>query len=265
MKSRHHLSALATLGLCLFAFPGCSDKVDSEEWGANHARLQTIGNRGHTAEDDVPFALDRLENGSASERVLAAWALGEIRHSAAEPHLREAFEDRDANVRGNALVALLELKPGDWVDLLARGLQDKDTFVQQTTLSRMPDPTPPALLDPIAGLLVDAPDEAIRIGAADALGEARGEGVADALARGTEDDAKDVRVHVAFALGKIQDAAAVPVLTSLLDDESWEVRANAVQSLGKYREPAALEAIRGMVDDTNASVRAVAMRLVERS
>lgn len=262
MASQRFLSSL--LCLSLIAFVGCSDEVDSEEWSENHARLQTIGNRGHTGEDDVPFVLDRLANGSAGERVLAAWALGEIGHSAAEPNLREAFEDRDANVRGNALAALIKLKPADWVELLARGLQDRDPFVQQTTLSQIPDLTPPALVDPIAGLLVEARDEAIRIAAADALGGTRGEGVAEALARGATDDAKDVRVHVAFALGKIEDAAAVPVLTSLLEDDSWEVRANAVQSLGKYRVPEALEAIRGMVDDTNASVRAVAMRLVER-
>jgi HEAT repeat protein len=261
MSSQRFLSSL--LCLSLIALVGCSDRADSEEWSESHARLQTIGNRGHTGEDDVPFALDRLKNGSAGERVLAAWALGEIGHSAAEPNLREAFEDRNADVRGNALAALIKLQPADRVDLLARGLRDRDPFVQQTTLSQMPDVTPRALLDPIAALLVEAPDEAIRIGAADALGTARGEGVADALARGAADEAKDVRVHVAFALGKIEDSAAVPVLTSLLDDESWEVRANSVQSLGKYRDPEALEAIRRMVDDTNASVRAVALRLVE--
>ena len=140
-----------------------------------------------TAEDDVPFALDRLEHGSASERVVAAWALGAIRHAGAEPKLREALDDKDANVRSNALGALLELGPADWVDLLARGLADKDPFVQQSTLSQMPDLTPRVLIEPISALLVESDDEPVRIGAADALGEARGAGVAEALAHGAAD------------------------------------------------------------------------------
>jgi len=267
MRSERSLKVVAALGLCLsivFA-AGCNSggSDDPGEWSEAHERLQTIGDHGMTAGDDVPFALERLENGGSTERVLAAWALGEIRHAGAEPKLREALDDRNANVRANVVGALLKLKPADWVDVLARGLADKDPFVQQSTLSQMSDLTPRALVEPISGLLVDSGDEAVRIGSADALGEARGDGVADALARGAGDEVKDVRVHVAFALGKIEDSAAIPVLASLLEDESWEVRANAVQALGKYREPAALEAVRGMLDDPNSSVRAVAGSIVD--
>ncbi len=259
----------SVLGLCLSLVlaAGCgsggSGSGNQGEWTEAHQRLQTIGDRGSTAEDDVPFALDRLEHGSASERVVAAWALGAIRHAGAEPKLREALDDKDANVRSNALGALLELGPADWVDVLARGLADKDPFVQQSTLSQMSDPTPRALVEPISALLVGSEDESVRIGAADALGEARGDGLAEALAQGAADAAKDVRVHVAFALGKIKNSAAIPVLASLLEDESWEVRANAVQALGKYREPDSLEAVRGMLDDPNGSVRAVAASIVD--
>lgn len=251
-----------SLSLVLATACGGSGSGDQGEWTEVHQRLQTIGDHGVTAEDDVPFALDRLENGSASERVVAAWALGAIRHAGAEPKLRETLDDRDANVRSNVLGALLELGPADWVELLARGLADDDPFVQQSTLSRMPDPTPRALIEPISALLVESKDEPVRIGAADALGEARGGGVAEALVQGADDESKDVRVHVAFALGKIEDGAAIPVLASLLEDESWEVRANAVQALGKYREPDALEAVRSVLDDPNESVRAVAAAIV---
>ena len=257
----------SVLGLCLSLVLAAScgsggGSGDQGEWTEVHARLQTIGDRGITAEDDVPFALDRLENGSTRERVVAAWALGMIRHTGAEPKLREALDDKDANVRSNALGALLKLGPADWVDLLARGLADKDPFVQQSTLSQMSDPTPGALIEPISALLLKSEDELVRIGAADALGEARGDEVAEALAHGAADAAEDVRVHVAFALGKIESRAAIPVLASLLEDPSWEVRANAVQALGKYREPDALEAVRGMLDDPNGSVRAVAASIV---
>jgi len=256
----------SVLGFCLALVlaAGC-DSGGSEgpgEWTEVHERLQMIGDHGLTAEDDVPFALERLEKGSASERVLAAWALGEIAHAGAEPKLREALRDEDSNVRGNVIGALLKLEPVDWVDVLARGLADKDPFVQQATLSQMPDRTPSELVDPISELLVNSEDEPVRIGAADALGEARGDGVTEALARGAVDAAKDVRVHVAFALGKIENSSAVPVLTKLLEDESWEVRANAVQALGKYRLPEALEAVRGMLDDPSGSVRAVAESIV---
>jgi len=211
-------SLILATSLLLVLAAGCSGESGDPargEWTAAHERLKTIGDHGMTASDDVPFALDRLKNGSTGERVLAAWALGEIGHAGAEPALREAFEDKDANVRSNALGALV------------------------------------------------SEDEPVRIGAADALGAARGDGVAEALARGATAAAKDVRVHVAFALGKIEDAAAIPVLASLLEDESWEVRANAVQALGKYGEPAAVEAVRGMLDDPNASVRAVAQSIVD--
>jgi HEAT repeat protein len=254
--------AWACLSIVLAGGCGSGEPEGPGEWTEAHARLQTIGDRGIVGEDDVPFALERLENGKATERVLAAWALGEIRHAGAEDELRAALDDRDANVRGNVVGALLKLKPDDWVDVLALGLGDKDPFVQQATLSQMPDPTPAALVEPISALLMDSEDEAVRIGAADALGVARGDDVAEALARGTGDAAKDVRVHVAFALGKIDNSAAVPVLASLLEDESWEVRANAVQALGKYRLPEALEAVRGALDDPNESVRAVAESIV---
>jgi HEAT repeat protein len=253
------------LGLSLVLAIGCGpggDSGDPGEWTEVHERLQTIGDHGITAEDDVPFTLERLENGSASERVVAAWALGMIRHAGAEPKLRDALDDKNANVRSNVLGALLKLGPADGVDLLARGLADKDPFVQQSTLSQMSDPTPEALIEPISALLVESEDELVRIGAADTLGEARGDGVAEALARGAADAAKDVRVHVAFALGKIESRTAIPVLASLLEDPSWEVRANAVQALGKYEEPDALEAVRGMLDDPNESVRAVAASIV---
>ncbi len=229
------------------------------EWTDVHKRLQRLGEHGLTAEDDVPFALEKLENGSTTERVVAAWALGRIRHAGAEPKLREALEDDDANVRSNALGALLQLETADSVELLARGLGDDDPFVQQSTLTQMPEPAPLALAGAVSDLLVGSADEAVRIAAADALGTARGDGVAEALRRGAADEAKDVRVHVAFALGKIGDEAAVPVLISLLADESWEVRANALQALGKYGDDErALEAARGMLDDPNSSVRAVA-------
>lgn len=266
MRSDRFLFPSAVLGLCLslvFA-SGCDSggSVDPGEWTAAQERLQTIGDHGISAEDDVPFALNRLENGSASERVIAAWALGEIAHAGAEAKLREALDDPNANVRANVVGALFKLQPADWVDVLARGLADRDPFVQQSTLSQMPDLTPPALVAPISELLVEPEDEAVRIGAADALGGARGDKVVKALARGADDTAKDVRVHVAFALGKIENSTAVPVLASLLQDESWEVRANAVQALGKYRLPEALEAVRGMLDDPNGSVRAVAETII---
>ena len=251
--------------MCLsLAVVGCSGKPGSGdgEWTANHERLQTIADHGLAGEDDVPFALERLENGSVTERVLAAWALGEIEHAGAEPKLREALEDPDANVRSNVVGALIKLEPGDWVDILATGLSDRDSFVQQSTLSQLPEPTPLALVESISGLLNDSDDETVRIGAADALGAARGDGVAEALARGATDLAKDVRVHVAFALGKIEDSAAIPVLVTLLTDEQWEVRANAVQALGKYEDPGALEAVRGMLEDSSESVRTVAASIV---
>jgi HEAT repeat protein len=265
MRPDRFFSATCSFVLCLsLVAAGCSGDPGSEdgEWTANHARLQTIGDHGLTGEDDVPFALERLEHGSATERVLAAWALGEIEHAGAEPQLRAALDDPDANVRGNVVGALVKLKPADWVEVLARGLSDKDSFVQQSTLSQMPEPTPLALVEPISGLLIDSGDETVRIGAADALGSARGDGVTDALALGVGDAARDVRVHVAFALGKIEDSAAIPVLVTLLADEQWEVRANAVQALGKYKDAKALEAVRGMLEDSSESVRAVAASIV---
>jgi len=259
------LLALGMVGVLSVACgSGGSGASGQEDWTEVHSRLQTIGEHGIHAEDDVRFALDRLENGRGSERVVAAWALGSIRHGGADPLLREALEDDDPNLRSNAIGALLALESSDWVDVLATGLSDGTAFVQQATLSLMPDTTPPALLEPIAALLVESEDESVRIGAADALGATRGEGVAEALSRGAADPAKDVRVHVAFALGKIEHDAAVPVLTSLLEDESWEVRANAVQALGRYDEPAALEVVQEMLEDPNGSVRAVAQSIVDR-
>jgi hypothetical protein len=223
-----------------------------------------LGEVGSDDPREIEFALDRLAGGSTGERALAAWALGAIRHAPAENALRAALDDRDKSVRANAIAALFALAPDDWAGIAERGLTDGEPFVQQATLSKMPDLTPAPLVDPIGALLAGSADESVRIGAADALGLARSDRAVQALRGGIEDASTDVRVHVAFALGRVEHPDAVAMLAALLDDESWEVRANACRALGKYDTPEALEAVRSVVKDPHAQVRAVALRIVER-
>jgi HEAT repeat protein len=226
--------------------------------------LQLLGESGSKDPEEIAFALDRLQNGSAGERVVAAWALGAIRYAEAEGALRGALDDKDMNVRANAIGALFALAPEDWPEIVARGLTDDEVFVQQSTLSKMPDLTPAELIGRIGALLVDSEDETVRAGAADALGKANGgDDAVRALGAGVSDASTEVRSHVAFALGKAENSTAIPLLSMLLGDADWKVRANACQALGHYRTPEALEAIAGALEDPNSQVRAVAQRVSE--
>ena len=263
--SRRLLSA--ALFLCVLSASGCDS--DSEPaaaaWGDGHARLQLLGESGSRDPDEIAFALDRLRDGSAGERVVAAWALGAIRHAEAEGALRGALDDKDMNVRANAIGALFALAPEDWPEIVARGLNDDEVFVQQSTLSKMPDLTPAALVPQIGALLANSEDEAVRVGAADALGKANGgDDAVRALGAGVLDTSAEVRSHVAFALGKAENSSAIEFLSTLLGDEDWKVRANACQALGHYRTPEAIEAIGRALEDPNSQVRAVAQRVSER-
>ena len=261
-----HRTASVLLLAAALSVSGCgsSDESIAKEWSEHHGRLQKLGEIGSDDPQEIEFALDRLANGKTGERAIAAWALGVIRHAPADPALRKAFDDKDKSVRANAIAALFALAPVDWAEVAARGLTDRDPFVQQTTLSKMPNMTPAPLIELIGALLAESKDESVRIGAADALGLARGDEAVRMLQRGVADRSKDVRVHVGFALGKAENSTAIPVLAVLLEDESWEVRANACQALGKYRTPEALEAVQTVVKDSNPQVRAVALRIVER-
>lgn len=256
----------AALLFCALSVIGCDEgSVPADDWGEAHARLQTLGESNLDDPEEIAFALDRLKNGSAGERVVAAWALGAIRHAEAEPALRDALDDKDMNVRANAIGAMFALAPADWPEIVALGLADPELFVQQSTLSKMPDLTPAELIAPIGALLTGSGDEIVRAGAADALGKANGTDEAvRALGRGVTDESKEVRSHIAFALGKAENSNAVSLLSKLLDDESWEVRANACQALGHYRTPEAIEALGRALEDPNAQVRAIAQRSADR-
>jgi hypothetical protein len=69
---------------CLLAVAcGSAPEAPGGEWSEVHARLKAAGERGTKDEAEIAFAMDRLMHGSASERSVAAWALGVLRHAPA--------------------------------------------------------------------------------------------------------------------------------------------------------------------------------------
>lgn len=63
------------------------------------------------------------------------------------------------------------------------------------------------------------------------------------------DDSEAVRRGAAFALGDFDDAAALPALRAALDDDSERVRLWAIRSLGRLRDRESVDRLIGMLDD----------------
>lgn len=102
-------------------------------------------------------------------------------------------------------------------------------------------------------------DPAVRLNAADALGQRRSRGSAAKLAAlAGSDPVSAVRQSAAGALGFIGDAAAVPALIGALKDSAAPVRFAAVRSLGSLRAAAAVGPLSALLKDPDVSMRRTA-------
>jgi hypothetical protein len=225
--------------------------------------LQNLGERRASAEDDIRFMLDRLENGVMEERASAAWALGQSGRGDVLPQLLEASrDDSDVSVRINAIVAVAELGGKEIQADLVGFLADRDFEIQRAALRGLADKRFAGAAETIGQFMLD--NEPLRGIAADVLGNMGNVAALPVLQQTATDPQEDVRSRVAHALGKLGDRRAVPTLIEMLDDQRWPVRANAAQSLGMIGDPGARPSLEKARNDPNTQVRAEVEAALQR-
>jgi HEAT repeat protein len=129
----------------------------------------------------------------------------------------------------------------------------------ETILGTLRDgPTP--VSDVLAGVAPRGSETELDASLARALGLARDQRAATALATLLDRDSVEVRISAARALGRVGGTACVPALTAALESEDWPVRAQAAKSLGTLRAAEALESLEHCLSDRAWWVRANAAR-----
>ena len=143
--------------------------------------------------------------------------------------LIKTLKDKDSNVQGEAVGALIEIgKPT--VELLIRALKDKDTrdfailILGQIGDARAVDPLIQALKDE---------DKRMRVSAAGAFREIKDSRTIEPLTKALEHEEVYLRIDAAEALGKVGDVRAVEPLTQALSHES--VRRSAEKALEEIK------------------------------
>lgn len=160
---------------------------------------------------DIQGFVERLGDPEPKVRMSAANACMLFPAGSAPPQLVDALlrtgTDADAEVRGQAIVALGSLRVADGRDLFLRALNDGDAMVRMfaaTAIGWMPDPR---AVERLKELLHDD-ERLVRQFAVAALGETGDRGVIPAIRAALEDDRdSEVRSWAEEALGKLGASA----------------------------------------------------------
>ena len=153
------------------------------------------------------------------------WALADLNHGPAIPHLIQTLADEDAQTKQGAVIALGRLK------------------AKRASSS-------------LSAMLLRA-DAELRVAICWSLGEIADPGVLECLLDRLDDGDQSVKLHAIAALGKIGEDRASPSILRLLYGpgrghvlaEGYEVRAAACWTLGRIRDPRAVERLREFVLD----------------
>lgn len=218
-------ASVAIMALTVLAIPGVSLARNSsaspeqtgggsETGGASTAPEEQ--EQGSTASSDSGRAIVDALIGVAKDpnvevRRAAIRSLGQHRHRASLPTLREALRDSDSEVRGSALEGLSEMQDAASADAIAALIKDSDKEVRARAI------------EALTNLELTAPPAGLR----------------EAL----KDPDAEVRHRAAHAVGQFEDAAAVPTLRAMLDDPNAEVREAAVEALASIRNEPAIQAL----------------------
>jgi hypothetical protein len=267
-RRKRWLPLVAELAISAGLFFGVQALI--AQWTAEPAdasiqQLQAMGDRRANSEEDIQFMLDRLAEGVMEERVSAAWALGRSgRGDVIPPVLEAARDDRDVNVRINAVGAVAELGGKENLADLLAFLEDSESEVQAAALRGLADKrfSDSNAVEEIGRFMLE--NESLRGSAVDVLGNLENVAAVPFLQQVAKDSQEDVRTRVAFALGKLGDPAAVAILIDMLQDQRWTVRANAAQSLGMIGDPSARSALEAMRNDPNDQAKAAAESALSR-
>ena len=121
-----------------------------------------------------------------------------------------------------------------------------------------------AARDSIA-VLLDHPNSWVRIGAAHALGEIGGPGMAEHLVAVLEDTAYAVVNAAIVGLGRLRVAAAYGPMLQLLESDNHHIRKHAAMGLGELGDPRAAAAVRLLAEgDADPGVRFMARKALAK-
>ncbi len=233
---------------------------------AEAARMLAL--MGPNAAVAVPQLISALKDGSGKVRMMAAMALGEIGHPAKEavPALLEAANDKSDFVRALAAGALGKTGRGakGVVPALIGMLGDKHREVRRAAATGLGDigQADEPVLNALIATLGKDPDSAVRVDAAQALGQLgpKAKSAVPALLRALKDG--DVQRYAAEALGRIGRSAVQPLIDLAVRGKSEAVRLGAIRGLGKLGPVAksAVPVLLKCLRDKSADVRKATAR-----
>ncbi len=197
--------------------------------------------------DEVEYYIDILKNGGFSERIQAAYMLGEMGDERAIRPLVEVLRDAPWQLRREIVEALTKLKPREHMEVLLSCLMDRDPNVRNSAMEAI-TAIGEDVIDYLKELMKREEPE-IRIYSVNALGNIGSKKAVDELIKALDEE-KDpnVRYEIIEALGKIGDERALEPLISLLDKlEIWD-QFPVVAALGKIGDERAVPKLIELLD-----------------
>jgi beta-lactamase regulating signal transducer with metallopeptidase domain/HEAT repeat protein len=200
---------------------------------------------------DLSMSMNALRSSNATERALAACALGRLGAVSAIPALIGLLGD-DAPIQ-----SIKCWDSGDWSPARHAFKQASPGEQAAIALAALSQPA----VEPLIAALSNG-DRSVRRNAAWAIGEIRGGRGTDRMAAvepliATLSDVDSwVRVAAAFSLGEMQPSQATESLIAALGDAEWNVRKMAAWALGEMKARAAVESLTSLtLRDENEWVR----------
>jgi len=122
----------------------------------------------------------------------------------------------------------------------------------------------PQAVPVLSELLKSDPSEAVRRGAAFALGDFDDAAALPAVRAALDDESERVRLWAIRSLGRLQDRGSVERLMGMLDDSEWGHRQFAATALGEIGDDRAMPSLARLLDDPNPAVRRAATEALHR-
>jgi HEAT repeat protein len=210
-------AAVALSEIRLPLLDGLTQAIDDLEDANREAALTALRQMG---KDALPTLLQLLQDASWHRRRGAAWALGELRDTAAVPMLVERLRDPEHLVRTAAATALGQIKDPAAIPMLVTALDDENWRTEKAASKALALIGKPAMSDLIAILKQkDAPTRR--------------------------------QTRAVDALAYIHDDAALAALLDATISRNVEIRMAAVEALLEQKNPAATKRLIECLSDTS--------------